>query len=438
MDFVNSPVDTVTSRSGRDCRYGAGQTGLSTRPCWPIIWLWLLSIAQYSYRYILQVNDPNTSHEYGATPRSLSAIKYVIGFVFVSYSIYCLARRPISIGPRYRALISVMFGVLMVLALVVLVRLAVLPGALDETIGCGLELVPWMAIVVFVPFVFGRSDSLRKTLLVFERITFWVAFPFWLMTIALAASGVRYPALSYAGLLVRFGGILDDPNGYACMCLLLTVLAISFRTAHWRVRVLVYVLMLIGTLSLAGYLTGIVIGLCSLPSFFRARISRSRWVGALCASLVIVAISLTAFWVFWEKNEDILDVTSALYSGKISSTSAHFSDLVPDEAALDVSSPVAVLCGTGGFSENFYWRVLANFGWCGLFAVVGALASWNFCALRRVHRGNRSLRAWSIGVLIGSNGIAYLLTFPLNLIYWSLLALMVRTRDAESSPELIP
>ncbi len=360
----------------------------------------------------------------------------MIGFLFLLYSMYCLARRPISIGPRYRALICITFGVLVVLALVVLVRLAVLPGPLDETVDCGLELVPWMAIVLCFPFVFRRKDSLRRTLLVFERIAFWVVFPFWLMTVTLAASGIRYPALSYPGLLVRFGGILDDPNGYACVCLLLILLAISFRVAHWRLRVFVYVLMLMGTLSLAGYLTGIVIWLCSVPSFLRYRVSHGRRLGTMCAIFAFVMISLAALAVFWERNQDIFDVASTLYSGKINSTSAHLSDLSPDGAALDISSPVAVLCGTGGFSENFYWRVLANFGWCGLLAVVVALASWNYFALRQAQQWNRFLCPWSIGVLIGSNGIAYLLTFPLNLVYWSLLALMVWAREAETLPEL--
>jgi hypothetical protein len=419
----------IAARSGLPIK-----TEVATRPCWPVICLWILSIAQYSYRYILQVNDPNTSHEYASTPHALSAIKYGIILLFALYGTFSLAGRPVSINHTYRALICITFAALVTLAAVFLIRLAAFPGAVDETATCALQLIPWMSIVFFIPLVFKRKHSLSCTLMTLERIAFWIAFPFWLITVVLAVYGIRYPALSYPGLLMRFGGILDDPNGYACLCLLLLVLSVSFRKGMWRLRALVYAVMLLGTLSLAGYVTAVVItSLLLLRFVFRSRrVSNSiLWRACIgCAALISVsAISVT----MWETNETVIDAFTSLYSAKNSSTTTHISDLLPDEAMLDASSPVTLLCGIGGFSENFYWRILANFGWLGFLAVIGTVSSWSYCALSRGRHWRYNVSTWNIGVLIGSNGIAYLLTFPLNLIYWSIVGLLICTRDSENS-----
>jgi NADH:ubiquinone oxidoreductase subunit 6 (subunit J) len=412
------------------------KTEVATRPCWPIIWLWIFSIAQYSYRYILQVNDDTTSHAYASTPRPLSAIKYAIFFLFALYAVFSPLRRSVSIDHRYSVLSFITSAAIIVLAAIFVVRLALYPGALDETVICGLQLIPWVASVFFVPLVFKEKHSPGCTLITFERIIFWIAFPFWIMTVTLAGLGIRYPALSYPGLLVRFGGILDDPNGYACLCLLLAVLAITFREGSWRWRAIAYGVMLLGTLSVAGYLAAImVVVLCLFRSLFGSpQIFRSPLASLSIISAVLIA-AIAILFIGWEPNDNVVDSITSLYSAKSNSTISHLSDLLPEEAMLDASSPVALLCGVGGFSENFYWRILANFGWLGLFAVIGTVSSWTFCALVPARKWRYNIGAWNIGVLLGSNGIAYLLTFPLNLIYWSLLGLLVWTRESDRSVE---
>ncbi len=249
----------------------------ATKVCWPIVWLWTLSISQYCYRYILQVNDPSTSHQYNATPAVLSALKYAVFLIFWLYALIRFVHRPIVVRkglvtPSILTLLS-----LFALLLVYLIRVAFMPGDLIDTTICGAELLPWMSSVFLVPLIFQKDHSLTRTLMTFERLIFWIAFPFWAMTIALAAAGIRYPALSYPGLLVRFGGILDDPNGYACLALFLLTLSTTIRNAAWRVRSLIYVFMLIGTLSLTGYTTALImLLLCGLLRFLKNSPSGSR------------------------------------------------------------------------------------------------------------------------------------------------------------------
>src|SRR6185437_12675199 len=229
------------------------------RPCWPLIWLWICSISQYAYRYILQVNDRKDSPGYGPTPAFLSAIKYEIFVLFALYSIWRLSRRPVLVNSRYRLLAYITAGLLLLLSGVFFLRLIAGPGELDNTVLTAVQLTPWVSIVFFIPLVFDRRHSLRQTLVAFEHLAFWIVFPFWLATIALVVFGIRYPALSYPGLIVRFGGILDDPNANAGLSLFLLVLSATFRQGTWKTRATIYALMLLGTLSFSGYIMAVAL-----------------------------------------------------------------------------------------------------------------------------------------------------------------------------------
>lgn len=399
------------------------------RPCWPFVWLWILSIAQYSYRYILQVNDPRTTDRYAATPPVLSAIKYAILLLFLSYAAFQFLRKPLRTTTHYRSVAQITgFGILALLA-ILLFRIAVIPGDLEETSLCAAQLLPWMASALLVPFLVNEKQSIASTFSHFERIAFWVTFLFWLTTVGLAAAGIRYPALSYPGVLLRFGGILDDPNGYACLCLLLMTIAFGMRRGAWLLRTIVYGLMIAGTLSLSGYVTaGLVCGFLVLLKAYRTKKGIARWLllGCFASSAVFVAlIALPAVYNI----HHALNALGQVYTSKGSSAATHFSDLLPPENTLQSYSLAGILFGTGGFSENLYWRILANFGVVGLLVVIGLAVLW-LCSGARLHeRWRRSWLAWNIGVLAGSNGIAYLLTFPLSLIFWSGLALVLCERQ---------
>lgn len=394
-----------------------------SRPCWPIVWVFVASISQYAYRYILQVNDPSTSSQYEATPAALSGIKYGILLLFVAFSLARFLRRPVLISRNYRALLYVSAFALLALSSALFFRFAFLPGALDETGVCALQLVPWMICVFLIPLVFESKHDISDTLEMFERIVFWISFPFWLITVVLVIADIRYPALSYPGALIRFGGILDDPNGYACLCLLLLALSASIQRGAWKLRATAYVVMLIGTLSITGYITGAVMLLCLLPYW----IKKTKPITICLVTAAIVCVMIVPLRLYAE-NQAIVDGISLLYSGKSTSAATHISALSPDEDMLDVSLPLTTLVGIGGFSENFYWRVLVNFGWVGLFGVAVTIGLWTYYALRS-SRWRSSVGAWSVGLLVGSNGIAYLLTFPLNLIYWCVIAMILRAKE---------
>jgi hypothetical protein len=146
---------------------------------------------------------------------------------------------------------------------------------------------------------------------------------------------------------------------------------------------------------------------------------------------LVVGVAFAAAIVSGTASDAISAFATSLYSAKTNSASAHISSLVPEESMLDISFPMPLLFGTGGFSENFYWRILMNFGWTGFAVVVSMTILSLYYSLRGATRWRNSIAPWMIAVLIGSNGIAYLLTFPLNLLYWSTLALLIRETESE-------
>jgi hypothetical protein len=410
--------------------------------CQAVVWFWLLGIVQYGYRYVLQVNDTGTSQSYGTTPAALSAIKYGLLLAFGAHAFFrlCCMRWQIQLpNERLRGLLWLMGAVLLGLAVVIAMRLVDSGGELDrETWVCMAELIPWMTTVFLVPIVVRPEHGVAETLRVFERMSFWAAWPFWAMTVVLAAFDVRYPALSHPGVLLRFGGVLDDPNGYACLCLLWLVLCLRERTGHWKWRSAWYLVMLISTVSLAGYGMAVVMGTCWITGrllMVRGRPGRAlrlRFIAKVGLVSLLMACAAGLLGTIYS-TEQAVDILDRMYESKSISAAVHLEQLTPSVDWFEDWRWIEVLSGKGGFSENFYWRVLLNFGLGGLTAVLAAIFVWFYQVFWKVRRWRSSLGAWGAGVLIGSNGIAYLLVFPLNLICWSALALVMCGEGVEGN-----
>jgi hypothetical protein len=180
--------------------------------------------------------------------------------------------------------------------------------------------------------------------------------------------------------------------------------------------------MITATVSLTGYITALTICLClAVFGIQRAKRSAIRWV--LISSL-LSGLTVTAFLLI-PAVYNVGEAVELLGSSKSTSAVSHVIDLFPPDITSEGSSITGLLFGVGGFSEDFYWRILANFGVVGLLVVIVLLAIWCRATFALNERWRRMLTAWNIGVLIGSNGIAYLLTFPLGLIFWSAAAFLL-------------
>jgi hypothetical protein len=368
----------------------------------------------------------------------LSALKYEILLVFAIYALLRFWHKPTVVDARFRILCYVSGAIVLTLSSGLLLRMLFEPGVWDETTLCALQFVPWIGAAFLVPLVVTPAHSTRQTLLLFERLMFWVSFPFWLVTIALAMTGIRYPNLSYPGVLMRFGGIIDDPNGYACLILMMMALCGVGRTGAWKSRMVTYFAMVLGTLSFAGYISAVVmcVGLFLLPRQENKRSLQASWTKVLMLCALTLGAAIAAIWLYRAGRN--LDALTAILSAKSTSASDHVSDLWPDPATLEYNSATGFFFGIGGFSENLYWRILLNFGWAGLVQALVLIAVWTSQLFFHGPEWRRSIGLWCLGLLVGANGIAYLLTFPINLLYWSVLALIVYTAETSRGSESVP
>src|SRR4051812_38364989 len=104
-------------------------------PAWPVVIYWLLSIAQYSFRYILKVNDTHTSgFGYSDTPWYLSGIKHVITAGFLIYCIWRKIRSRESYVPQFGFLRSIYLLSLAVGIIILAIKLAGRDGASYEVL----------------------------------------------------------------------------------------------------------------------------------------------------------------------------------------------------------------------------------------------------------------------------------------------------------------
>ncbi len=112
--------------------------------------------------------------------------------------------------------------------------------------------------------------------------------------------------------------------------------------------------MVLGTLSFAGYISAVVMffGLVMWPRANAKGWLDMSWQKVLLFIGLTLVAGVVAVWLYEVGRE--LDIVTSLLSAKSNSAASHVSDLWPDPAMLEYSSPVAFLFGIGGFSENLY------------------------------------------------------------------------------------
>jgi hypothetical protein len=190
-----------------------------------VFWLGLALCTLYlSYRYPLQINDSGTSPTYSDTPLFLQAGKFILALPLIALSVFRwitnsarLPKAPIALG----ALFVSCFALLKVL------------NSVDSQY---LDFSFWLFFSLILVLGVGSIaisaiDKYFYLLLVF-------AFGSTLIEVLLFFLFGRLPALAFAaGLAARFGGFLDDPNGFAAVLFLL--MGYSYMRFKGRTRFLV-------------------------------------------------------------------------------------------------------------------------------------------------------------------------------------------------------
>ena len=237
-----------------------------------LFWLGLILCTLYqSYRYPLQINSSGTSPTYSDTPLLLQAGKFLLAFPLMVMATYqCLQRS----APLRQWLIGL--GVLC-LASYALFK------TFGDSQGRYLESSFWMLFALVLAW---SADALRISALDrFFRYLLIFALGSTLVEVALFVTVGRLPALAFAGSFsVRFGGFLDDPNGFAALLFLL--LGWSYVRYKGAARLLVlgsivFALLLTQSWTAIGFFVVVVLS-WALVSGFRCL---PLAVTAICASL---------------------------------------------------------------------------------------------------------------------------------------------------------
>jgi hypothetical protein len=168
----------------------------------------LISTVYLSYRYPLQINSSTTSQVYSDTPVSLQAGKFALIFLT------CCISAPFLFWKRLNRLQA---GIVLLAAMVFSFPLIKLLAGFESRY-IEVSFWPLAALVLVLPV---KNIDLR-TIDKYFKALFYFAVISDFIEVSLFLLFGRLPALGWGGTLsVRFGGFLDDPNGFGAILYLL-------------------------------------------------------------------------------------------------------------------------------------------------------------------------------------------------------------------------
>ena len=174
-----------------------------------VFWLSLILCTVYlSYRYPLQINSAGTSPTYSDTPVMLQVGKFILALPLFAIAAGRCFRQKLALK-QWLAALGILF----------------LSGySLFKIFGDNsskyLELSFWMLFPLVL--VLGTDAVKLSAIDRYLRFLLVYALGSTAIQVALFIAFGRLPALAYEGtMLIRFGGFLDDPNGFSAILFLL-------------------------------------------------------------------------------------------------------------------------------------------------------------------------------------------------------------------------
>ncbi len=426
-----------------------------------------------AYRYPFQINSSRTSPTYSDTPAWLqygkwgliSAIALALGFLVIRN-----LRTAFSGGSRLRSVALVLELALVALALI---RIAFSAASVE----------PWVfligAVVALVVTLTADVDGWASGLIGRVIVVYaFVCIAVEIVQVALFLLADRLPALAYADSpSVRFGSVLDDPNGFAV--LLAALIPVTWFTLSARPNLrLSVVLALLCCLPLTQSWTGVVGTVVALAmTYLLTRgLQRDLRRAASVVTSMVVVVGVAAFFA-----RSTIAELIRLKQGSVESHAEAFDHIappavvdVPPSATPSISAsaspspsvptasatpalptatplpdpaaapaPVSHATWTSGIESSFV-NLLVNYGpvlllayiALGVIAIVLLLRGWTRLPLA-LRTGSA---AYLICFLLASANLGFDRTFPSNVLYFLFCGLayasstprrgIPRTRDA--------
>lgn len=389
-----------------------------------LFWFGLILCTVYlSYRYPLQINSAGTSPTYSDTPVLLQAGKFILVFpLFLIAAARCLRKS----APLKQWLIA--------LAVLFLSTYS-LSKVLGNNNTTYVEVSFWMLFSLTSVWAIdavniSTIDRYLQYLLIY-------ALGSTLVEVALFAIFGRLPALAFEGTyLIRFGGFLDDPNGFAAILFLLMGWSYG-RFKGWPRFFIVAAIVV--SLFLTQSWTGIAFMVVVFAVWLPARLSKRP----LLAGLTICVIALLAGLLVHELSQLPTETFEDMLAAKQGSIEGH---------AFPVAESVSrwtkwALLGDSMYNayESWWAGALVNFGapWlCTFLALLTVLIA----SLRNAFaRADGEARSVYLGLLLfgcyfafGSLNLPFPTIFPINVIFFLFAFLVAFGKvQAENEPVFV-
>jgi len=394
-------------------------------------------LVYYSYRYPLQINDSATSPTYRSTPFMWQAMKYGI-FAVLIFLLFAFLALSDKLAFRMKRNAAFSWGLIVVLVIyMIAVTIMHFLGSSDpELLGSLARISFFMPIILAFPFVYQGTSTTRKLIrLAFYFLIFQEVFSLSEMALYLLIG--RLPALAYGGSLVRFGGAWDDPNGFGVFMSLMLLQLIAYKR---QIPKLVFLLLfafsfmlLLLTFSYSSY-TCFLVGVLSFEALANGLLKGARYsltMGIIVLAVLLVLINMTAIQ---RMGEDIL--MWKLRSAEEHLSSTDFSSMVTNS---DLASLIFGNQNRYVFNENFYLLMLGNMGLVGIFLLVTVITMVVRRGIRLISHSRRIRQplmvrffaantAFVLGFAVASMGIPYFSVFPINLIFWTVVLVLLSSQ----------
>jgi hypothetical protein len=226
----------------------------------------------------------------------------------------------------------------------------------------------------------------------------------------------RLPALAYPGSIsVRFGGFLDDPNGFpAILCMLIGWAYYRFSGAG---RIIAEGLLLLCILISESFTALGFLVLLALVFFFQHMVRRPKplWI-------IVLGTGALTLVVHFQKPLGL--IISSLSEVKLGSVNDHLQQL----SIASLTTPQDWLLGleSGGYQESWWVDSIINFGLPWALLCIGIVIVLSLSALKALRRARtRDEKAVLCGIsmlccffLFGNANIPFFKTFPVNFLFF--------------------
>jgi hypothetical protein len=391
----------------------------------------------YFHRYAFRYNNDETSPTYTDTPFFWQATKYFLMFAATAlawasawWAVRTPGRRSFAVWRDFDVRPTGGFAPLMGALLLygALITLTVSPSNdnFGNLIGVWFFL-PIVLLVVVAPL--GRPSFTVYGWAGVGLIGYHVVFSAQQLLLFVALD--RLPALAYENSLTRFGGGLDDPNGFGVIVVLPMLLCVAMWSSfpkRWPVVAVFSVLgvLLFLTLSFSAAI-GCIAGFVVLAVLTR----RGKLLAAIGATLAVF-VAIGRVWSYTRSViEDKMESALTRFDFGGAGDQAGISDFFSDFSLVHFvfGDP-----GTSYRSENSYLLILTNFGLIGLGLVIalvivafrrGVVTAHQARAKQSVElaRLYEGLLAFMVAFAVASIGVPYFEVFPVNMLFWTVAVL---------------